>query len=107
MLAFAGRPRAAFDAYHASAEITLPLRCENSTGSVEVLLLVRRLKALDLFATQQTGKMRQTIACTPDGTIARFVLSTTRPLDEADVDFYVMDSRGWVLARPSRLKVRY
>lgn len=107
MLAFAGRPRAAFDAYHASAEVTLPLRCENSTGSVEVLLLVRRLKALDLLATQQTGKMRQTIACTPDGTIARFVLSTTRPRDEADVDFYVMDSRGWVLARPSRLKVRY
>ncbi len=107
MLAFAGRPRAQFDARHTSAEITLPLRCENSTDSVEVLLLVRRLKASDLPAIQQTGKMRQTIACTGDGTLASFVLSATRPHDEADVDFYVMDSRGWVLARSSRFRVLY
>jgi hypothetical protein len=39
--------------------------------------------------------------------MASFVLSATRPHEEAGVDFYVMDTRGWVLARSSKLRLHY
>jgi hypothetical protein len=107
VLAFVGRPEAGFGAHHTSAEVSLPLRCENSSGGVEVLLLLRPVRASDLRSSEQTRKMQQTIDCTSDQTMASFVLSATRPREEANVDFYVMDNRGWVLARSSRLRVHF
>jgi hypothetical protein len=107
VLAFVDRPEASFGAHHTSAEVSLPIRCENSSGRVEVVLLLRRWRASDLPPSEQTRKMQQTIDCTSARTIASFVLGATRPREEADVEFYVMDSRGWVLARSSKLKVRY
>jgi Zn-dependent protease with chaperone function len=107
MLAFAGAPQARIDAARAAAEITLPLSCQNATGPVDVILLLRGLRAAELSESQRTAKMRQTIDCTSDKTAARFVVPALRPQDEADGEFYVMDGRGWVLARSSKICIRY
>jgi len=107
VLAFVGRPKAEFGSHHTSAEVSLPIRCENSSGGVEVVLLLRGFRAPDLPPSEQTRKIRQTIDCTSNRTSASFVLSATGPRNEADVEFYVLDSRGWVLARSSKLRVRY
>jgi hypothetical protein len=107
VLAFVRRPKAGFGAHHTGTEVSLPIRCENSSDGVKVVLLLRRLRASNLPPSEQTRKMQQTIDCTSARTFASFVLSATRPREEADVEFYVMDSRGWVLARSSKLRVRY
>ena len=107
VLAYVGRPEASFADHHSSAQVSLPIRCENSSGDMQILLLLRRLRAQDLPPSEQTSKMRQEIDCTAGRANVNFVLGANSPRAEADVEFYVMDSRGWVLARSSKLKVRY
>lgn len=107
VLAFVGRPETSIADHHTSAQVSLPIRCENSSGSVEVVLLLRRLRAQDLPPSEQTRKMRQEIDCAAGRTNVNFVLGANRPRAEADVEFYVMDCRGWVLARSAKLRIRY
>jgi hypothetical protein len=108
VLAFLGRPEATLKSQQADADISLPIRCENSSGGVEVVLLFRALGSSNLPPSRRTTQMRQTIDCTADHTIASFVIDAgVHRREEADVEFYVMDSRGWVLARSSRLRLRF
>ena len=107
ILAFVGRPEAAVEPHRTNTELSLPIRCENVSGGVDVVLLIRRLDAFNLPPSERTGKMRQTVDCKSDRTIASFVISTADLREEADVEFYVMDNRGWVLARSSKLRIRY
>lgn len=107
VLAFVGRPEAALEPHRTNTELSLPIRCENISGGVDVVLLIRRLDAFNLAPTERMSKMRQTVDCKSDRTIASFVVSTANPREEADVEFYVMDSRGWVLARSSKLRIHY
>ena len=104
VLAFLGRPEARPDADHAGAEVTLPIRCENTTDRVDVLLLIRRLKAADAPAVGQADKIRQTIDCHSGWTTARFMLGAT-DMNEADAEFLVMDGRGWVLGRTAKMSM--
>jgi Zn-dependent protease with chaperone function len=107
VLAFVGRPSAAVSDQQASAELTLPIRCENSSNPIEVLLLLRHERASEFSAAEQTSKMRQSIDCRSNRMNASFALNTSHVGDEVDAQFYVMDSRGWVLARSSKIRVRY
>jgi Peptidase family M48 len=107
ILAFVGRPEARHGENHNTAEVSLPIQCENSSGKVEVVLLLRQLRTRDVPPSEQTQKMQQTVDCTATRGMASFVLRATRPREEAEVDFYVMDSRGWVLARSPKLKLQY
>ena len=107
VLAFVGRPSAAFATQYAGAEVTLPIRCENSPDPIEVLLLLRHDRASEFPGAEQSDKMRQRINCGSDRKGVSFVLDAARIGDEADAQFYVMDSRGWVLARSSKIRVRY
>jgi len=106
VLAFVGRPAAALEPDRTNTEVSLPLRCENFSGGVDVVLMIRRFDPFNLAPSERTSKMQQTVACKSDRTIASFAVSVADPREEADVEFYVMDSRGWVLARSSKLRIR-
>lgn len=103
-LAFIGPP-----VVHESRQtsVSLPLRCKNSSGALEIELLFRRSRSSSRPFTGQIQKMQQAISCTSDRTMVTFPIEAAHPSEEADVEFYVMDSRGWVLARSSRVPVRY
>lgn len=106
-LAFVGMPSVKYSSGRTGAEIKLPIRCQNATGQLEVQLLFRRVRPLGIPAAEQNGKMEQTINCTCDESTLSFAISAAFAHEEAEADMYVMDSRGWVLARSSRITVHY
>jgi len=103
-LAFMGRPQARSSASHQNAEVSLPLRCEHTTNPVEVVLLFRVFRPSDTPAGEQEGKLRQTIACTSTQSRVSFALDHGGGLGETEVEFYVMDDRGWVLGHSPKLR---
>lgn len=105
-LAFAEPPEVNFSADRKSAEVDLPLRCENSSGPAKVVLLMRKLPASKV-PSYGSGQLQQTIECTPSETIARFELPTTSRSEGIDGEFYVMDEHGWVLARSGTFRLEY
>lgn len=106
VLAFMGRPQARSSASHQTAEVSLPLRCEHTTNPVEVVLVFRRLRSSDVVAREQEGKLQRTIACTSTQARVSFALDHGGALGETEVEFYVMDDRGWVLGHSLKLRAR-
>jgi Peptidase family M48 len=106
-LAFLERPQINFAADRKNAQLRLPLRCENFSGEVKVVLLIRRLPAQAGGTPGQPSQVQQTTQCASNGSIVSFVLNPERPREELDAEFYAMDGRGWILARSQHLRVRY
>jgi len=101
VLAFLGHPQAHKGADRATTEVSLPLRCENATTPVGVVLLYRRIETPNRPADEQTEKLQQTVTCTVAQANASFALPRTRSTGKVELEFYVMDSRGWLLGRSS------
>jgi Peptidase family M48 len=106
-LAFLERPQITFAADRKNAQLRLPLRCENFSAEVKVVLLIRRVPVPGTATPSQPSELQQTTPCASNGSIVSFVLNPQQPREELDAEFYAMDDRGWILARSQRLRVRY
>jgi len=102
-LAFLGRPEARVGVPPRGLEIRLPLRCEHTQDPVDVVLLVRRWPLPSTSSTELTGNLRLTTACPSHPTEVSFDLRRASAGEELNLEFYVMDQRGWVLGRSSEL----
>jgi hypothetical protein len=106
VLAFTERPEVNVSLDRENAEVSFPLRCENSTGQTKVVLLIHHFQVGTVQA-QESGQLQQSITCTANQTVVRFDVRASGHDDDVDAELYVMDDRGAVLARSPVFRVEY
>jgi len=96
-------------------EISVPIRCQNLAGAVEVLLQEHsgRKSNPSIHSTrdlsQSGSEIRQVTGCTSPKTTVTFLLGSTEGQAKNNLkltDIYVLDAWGSVLARADSLKLR-
>jgi len=105
-LAFMGRPQVQPSRANGTTEIRLPLHCEHMPDPVEVVVLLRRLSTSTILPDDPPDKLEQTTACTSERTMVSFDLGPGLARGNVAAEFYVMDHRGWILGRSSKLRFR-
>jgi len=106
VLAFTETPQVTFSADRKNAEIGLPLRCDNSSGLARVVLLIHNVQASNV-PPEQGSQFQKAVPCTPNQTFVAFGVHASSRVGDVHAEFYVMDDRGWVLARSQTFRVEY
>lgn len=106
VLAFMEQPEVNVSLDRENIEVSLPLRCENSTGQTKVVLLTHH-SPVGTVQAQESGQLQQSIACTSNQTVVRFDVRSNGHHDGVDAELYVMDERGWVLALSRMFRLEF